>query len=252
MPVATSCLTCGAAVFETPSRVARGMGKYCSVPCFRASAGYRKQVRAALPGTIYGIAQRVGVSMDTVRDQLVGLQRIGECHAARLVESDNRGRGLPRMVLLFEAGAGSDPADPIMPRAQLAHYFRKLILDSMPGTQSRLITVTGHSQASMSRIVAELHGAGLCHISGWRRAKAGPVMPVYAAGTGVDKPCRIVPYTSAERSARYMARAERRGTIDAIRARYAAAARTKTMTKTGDPLINALFGRRPAATKEAV
>lgn len=241
------CITCGEPFNQCPAKIAAGEAKYCSLECFHASVGYRRQVRAALPGTINEIVERTSVTADTVRDQLVGLQRRGECHAARLVHVPlaERGRGTPMMALVYEPGPGGDPDAPTAPRAQLAYFFRKAILAAMPGSQMQLVDRTGQSQGSMSRVVREMQAAGQCHIIRWRRAKAGPAYPVYAAGAGVDRPCRIVPFTSAERDERYKKKLERRGLLGQLRAREAVNQRAVTLRKRGDPLVNALFGRRP-------
>ncbi len=82
---ACTCRTCGATFNRCPAKQANGEGKYCSTGCRAAAAGYRNQVRAALPGTIADIAAHSSVAIETVRDQLVGLQKRGEAHAARLV-----------------------------------------------------------------------------------------------------------------------------------------------------------------------
>lgn len=242
-----TCLTCGTAFSIIPAKAAAGDGKYCSVPCRAASAGYRRQVRAALPGTIADIVKRTGVAIDTVRDQLVGLQKRGEAHVARLVDvpTAERGRGTPKFALWFESGPGFDPDMPLNPRAALAYMNKLVLLKAMPGSQSELVKRTGHSQGGASRMVGELHAAGKCHIVRWRRAKAGPAIPVYAAGAGVDKPCNVVPMTSTERSRRYMKKLERRGGLPELHARWAAAARQRNLIKRGDPLVAALFGRAP-------
>ncbi len=251
---ACTCLACGACFNSPPGDVERGSGKYCSMACRSEAAGYRRQVRNALPGTIADIRDRTGVREDTVRDQLVSLQKRGEAHAGGLVPIplEKRGRGTPKMAVLYAAGAGGDPEAPVALRAQLAYYSRKLLLEHMPGSQAQLVERTGHSQGGTSRMLAELHAAGKCHIIRWRRAKRGTAYPVYAAGPGKDSVCNIRPMTSAERSARYLKKLDRLGLLEQLRKRNAADQRAVTLRKRGDPLINALFGKGRAATKEGV
>ncbi len=139
-----------------------------------------------------------------------------------------------------------------MPRAALAHLYRQHILAAMPGTQSELVERTGLSVGNISRISAELHGAGKCHIIRWRRGVRGGPVAVLAAGAGVDRVCKVENYTRAEVSARYIKRLAKRGQLDQLRARNAANQRSVTLRKRGDPLINALFGKSRAETKEVV
>lgn len=239
-----TCRTCGATFNRCPAKQANGEGKYCSVDCRNSAAGYRNQVRAALPGTIADIAQRSDVSVETVRDQLVGLQKRGEAHAARLipVPSEVRGQGAPCFAIWYDAGAGANADIPLMPRAALAHLYRQHILAAMPGTQSQLVDRTGLSQGNISRISAELHAAGKCHIARWRRGVRGGPVPVFASGEGIDRVCKVENYTRAEVCARYKKRLEKHGLMDQHRARLAANQRAVTLRKRGDPLINALFG----------
>lgn len=230
-----------------PSVAARGDKKMCSAECRAAGNGYRLHVKAALPGALSEIVARTGLRPDTLRYQLMVMMQRGDCHVARLAEAPpDRGRCVPRFELYFEAGASEDPGVPRTLREALSYYCKKSIVAAMPGTQRQIIERTGLPQSSVSRLMGELREAGACHILRWRRAKLGPPMPVFIAGPGKDRPCRIEPMTSAERSARYMRKAERTGLIDLLRAKNAAAQRAKTMRKRGDPLVNALFGRRPA------
>ena len=249
--VAVVCQACAGTFNRTPGKLANGEGKYCSSKCRSDLAGYRGQVRAALPGTIADIAARSGVSIETVRDQLVALQKRGEAHPAWLdvVPADNRGRGTPAFAAVYEAGPGSDPDMPLLPRAVLAHLYRKRILEQMPGTQTQLRERTGLSVGNISRVTAELHSAGKIHITRWRRGVRGGPVPVYAAGAGTDRKCAIENYTRAEVCARYIKRHAKRGTLEQYRARMAANQRAVTLRKQGDPLVNALFGRVTA--KEA-
>lgn len=248
---ACTCLGCGGTFQRVPSEIAIGKGKFCSMACKRDVFGFRRQVRDALPGTVADIVERAGVSEQVARRQLVNLQKDGEAHASHLVRLPSTGkRGGCLTAIWYEAGPGSDPDVPHEPRAAHVYLVRKALLKAMPGTQMELLERIGSTRGSMPRLIAELHQAGRCYISSWKKGAAGAPAAVYSAGLGKDRKCNLVPLTVTQKNRRYKKRLEKRGLLDAYRARNAAQQRAVTLHKRGDPLINALFGKGRAANKE--
>lgn len=247
---ACTCNTCGATFNLVPAAVAAGKGKFCSTKCRHAGLGFRRQVRAALPGTVADISTRSGIADGVVRRQLVRLQAVGEAHPSHLVKLPSTGKqGGCLTAIWYGAGPCEDPAMPTDVRPAHVYLVRKELLASMPGTQVELIARTGSTPGSMPRLIAELHEAGLCHISSWKKGGGRAPTAIYSAGVGKDRVCGLTPLTKSQVNQRYKKRLAKRGLLDEYRARQAEAQRAVTLRKRGDPLINALFGRGPAASK---
>lgn len=114
-----------------------------------------------------------------------------------------------------------------------------------PGTVADLAERTGLAYNTVWRHIRDLHAAGECHITPeWKRTQhGGAFVPTYAAGPGVDAPCRLKPFNSAQLSKRYRTKKRKDGSWHELlalnRARWAA----KRASFTKDPLLAALFYR---------
>ncbi len=248
-----TCCTCGATFNLVPAAVAAGKGKFCSTKCRHAGLGFRRQVRAALPGTLADIAERSGIAAGVVRRQLVRLQVAGQAHPSHLVKLQSTGKqGGCLTAIWYEVGPCKDQDMPTDVRPAHVYLVRKELLAAMPGTQVELIARTGSTQGSMPRLIAELHGATLYHISGWKKGGGRAPTAIYSAGAGKDRVCGLVPLTKSQVNQRYKKRLAKRGLLDEYRARQAETQRAVTLRKRGDPLINALFGKSRSASKESV
>ena len=242
-----ACLNCGKVRNVVPADIANGKGKFCSMACKQEMCGFRRQVRAALPDTAAGIAERIGIDPAVVRRQLTRLQQMGEAHASRLVPLPAKAtRGGNNSAIWYEAGRGDDPAVPHEPRPAHVYLARREILAAMPATMVELIERTSASSCSMSRILRQLHGERRCHIGGWKKGGSGIPTPVYYAGDGTDHNCGLKRLTKAQANKRYKKNLIRRGLYADYLQRNAAQQRAATLRKRGDPLVNALFGKRTA------
>ena len=113
------------------------------------------------------------------------------------------------------------------------------------GTVADLAKRTGLAYNTVWRHIKAMHEAGECHITpDWKRTPGGGAfVPTYAAGPGVDAPCRLKPYTTAQLSTRYRRKRRKDGSWQELlalnRARWAA----KRASFKKDPLLAALFYR---------
>lgn len=118
-----------------------------------------------------------------------------------------------------------------------------------PGTVADLAKLTGLAYNTVWRWVKEMHAQGECHITpAWKRTPGGGAfVPTYAAGPGVDAPCRLKPYTQAQLSTRYRKKKRKDGSWQELlalnRARWAA----KRASYKKDPLLAALY--KPKTTE---
>lgn len=119
-----------------------------------------------------------------------------------------------------------------------------------PGTVADLAKRTGLAYNTVWRHMQAMHAAGECHITPqWKRIPGGGAfVPTYAAGPGVDAPCRLKPFTNAQLSTRYRTRRRKDGSWQELlalnRARWAA----KRASYKKDPLLAAMF-YRPITTE---
>lgn len=134
-----------------------------------------------------------------------------------------------------------------MPTAANGHELNRAarkaaIMAALPGAQFEVIARTRWTQSMVQRLMRQYHAAGELHIIGWsRRAHGGPPVPTFAAGTGVDKPCRIKPDHPNVKARRYYRKLCASGDVQEKlakkRAQYWADKRQP------DPLVAAFFGK---------
>lgn len=151
------------------------------------------------------------------------------------------GAGRPRKV-------GGGPVQGNVNREML-----KLAIAEKPGNLPQLEARTKLGKTTVWRWVTDMHEAGEVHITLWTRTRdGGPFKATYSAGPGVDAPCNIKPYSEAQKSKRFYKKVkEKRDELRHVRA--AALANADRMSKTRDPIIEALFGpARRSTTTEAV
>lgn len=243
--VACNCAHCGASFGIIPAKAKDGDGKFCSDECRREGAGYRQKIIAAMPGTLDEIVKRTGCMVDTVRKQIKSMMRRGHCQPIGLDKGPvTRGRGVPLHEVVFAVDIG--PPDPNVPsnvRLTLTWLYGKMILEAMPGAQSKIIKATGLSQSCVSRILSQLHADGKCFIMRWKKGKQGHHIAVFKRGSGKDATEKPANLTRIEVGRRFRERSIKSGHMEIVRERNNAAARTKHMIQNGDTLINALFGR---------
>ena len=243
--IACECAYCGTKFGVIPARAAQGDGTYCTDECRKEGSGYKLKIKAAMPGTLQEIVDRTGCMVDTVRKQIKVMMRKGHCHPIGLVKGpESRGQGVPVHEVLFAMDIG--PQEPNVPsnvRKTLTWLYGKEILRNMPNSQQNIIKKTGFCQSLVSRVVADLHKSGQCHIVRWKKGKQGKHMPVFKSGPGKDAVDNLVNLTSKEIDERFRQRSIKSGHMQVVRERANAAARTKHMMQNGDTLINALFGR---------
>lgn len=211
-----------------------------------APPGYRHVIERALPGTLAQLVDKSGMSIALVRKWVRVMRADGACHVGAW-ERGQGGRGELRVAQVFVAGPGADVplvagvehADIVLKRDRC----RDMVQAALPGSRMDLMAKTGLSKGTVCRWVKTLHTAGLIHITKWKRPAKGPFMPIYAEGAGVDAVCKLKHFTTAEKATRYRGKARNNGTwaerTRQQRGRYWAA----KAGKTGDPLVNALFGR---------
>lgn len=250
--VKCTCFACGSSFGVVPARAALGDGKYCSDECRNEYIGYKRMIKAVLPCTMRQMTQRATVTIDTARKIVRRALETGEWHASGLVNEDRRiGRGASVYALIYDLGPGTDPDLPRNTRDALTHYYKQLILASMPGCQITLRERTGLRQSTISRLVRELHDERKCHIGSWKSAKRGRRMARYKAGPGKDAVDNFIPLSSTEINARYKAKLARSGRLEQAMERWAANSRAAKARRKGDPLVNALFGKPADRLKEA-
>jgi hypothetical protein len=124
---------------------------------------------------------------------------------------------------------------------------RDMVKAALPGTPPEIMATTKLARTTVWRHLKDLLEAGECHIAPeWKRtAGGGPFVPTYAAGEGVNAPCKLKPFTEAQKSRRYRSAARKDGRwqlrLAATRDRWAADHRTFAH----DPLLAALFAAKP-------
>lgn len=98
---------------------------------------------------------------------------------------------------------------------------RATIKAALPGTKGQIVKKTGLSMATSIKWVDRLHKDGEIHIARWKaHPRAGPAMPVYVAGPGVDAVCDLVHLTKQQIRERFEKKAEADGRMDKRRAMW--------------------------------
>lgn len=186
-----------------------------------------------------------------VRHWVKAFRADGTCHVGGW-NRGHHGAGRANVEPVFMAGPGPDV--PLLEGEDEVRLgrdrYRDLVLAAMPGSRSEIAAATSMSRGSAGKWIDQLHDEGKCHIGAWKRPEKGPRMPVYFAGEGKDKSCTLKVFTEAEKSKRFRKKARADGRWEernaVLRARYAADAAPRRR----DPIMDALFGRRPTASRE--
>jgi hypothetical protein len=108
------------------------------------------------------------------------------------------------------------------------------LLRAMPATRTELREKTYISRSSVTRALKAMHEAKWCYVGGWVRSDGcGPHLPVYFAGPGKDKPCKLKPTTTAERQKKCRAKAVKDGRRELQLAKDRLRKKVKRLSKVG-------------------
>lgn len=135
--------------------------------------------------------------------------------------------------------------------------FRVLVERALPGTYAQIMEKSGLPKSTVKRWIKIMRAERVVYVSRWLRSegmpgRGGQFMPHFVAGSRDDVPCKLKAYTSAETSTTFRKKVRADGRIAELRARNNSKKVANRSAKRCDPLVAALFGRRPAATKEVV
>lgn len=250
--VMTECQTCGTHFPAHLCKLERGFRKYCSEHCRHESNGFRRMVLAALPSTPSKLCAQFNLPNKTIQRILRRGMDSGDCHIVKMVRIDGTPpRNTSPYEMYFKPGA-----KPIV--STLPDNFKEVqrllimhvILGAMPGIQSEIRAKTGLSQASVCVAIQELRQRSACHITSWCRHGTGGAVAVFRAGKHKDAICRIKNFTKNEIFDRYLKKLKKNGLLEDYRRRAASRQAIRTKRKSGDPFINALFGK-PSERKAA-
>lgn len=124
---------------------------------------------------------------------------------------------------------------------------------ALPGTLGDISERSGVQLSTVVRWLRIMRDAGECHIGGWERTSGtgGPIKAVYVLGPGKDAKCTLKRLSTATYSARHRAKTRKDGRREHVLAKNRSDYWADRAKVQGDPLILALFGRAPAASKEA-
>lgn len=213
------CITCAKQFKVYAYRSEEGYGKFCSDACRRSGWGYQLAVKAVLPATVAQIVDKTGINALLVRKIITALYRRGEAHGVCMVSSGRPAkRSVPSKDVLHASGPSSDPDMPRGIREVRDYFIKNMILGAMPNTLQRIADKIDLPRSTVCVHLKKLREDNRCHIIGWRRAVQGDPIARWGAGHGKDKPCNIVPMTQKERTARFLAKAEKKGRMDELRA----------------------------------
>lgn len=250
--VMTECQTCGTHFPAHQCKLEKGFRKYCSPQCRHESNGFRRIVLAALPSTPSKLCAQFKLPNKTIQRILRRGMDNGDCHMVKLVRIEGTpARNTSPYEMHFKPG--QKPIVSVLPdNFKEAHRLLILhvVLGAMPAIQSEIRAKTGLSQASVCVAIQELRKQGACYITGWRRHGTGGAVAVFRAGKHKDAICRIQNFTRAEIFERYLKKLKKDDRLEDYRHRAASRQAIRTKRKTGDPFINALFGK-PSERKAA-
>ena len=116
------------------------------------------------------------------------------------------------------------------------------VLGGMPGTPLQISLATHITRQSVSFWARRFVAAGEAHIVSWTGYRGKKAVPVYAVGAGKNVP-RPKKMTQNQRGARCRANAKQDGRWELKLEKARTARAVKNTIRTGDPLVNALFGR---------
>lgn len=134
----------------------------------------------------------------------------------------------------------------------VARAQEKAILAMLPAAQPEIMEKLGMTKAMTNWRTMRMRKQGLMHVGDWKRTESvdGSYQPIFHASKGKDVPCPFVPLSNKDRTQRYVKKMksteEGRDKMETRRARTRALYHAAKARKTGDPLVAALFGRRPA------
>lgn len=244
------CLGCGKPISVPPSRAARGAGMTCSMACRLETYGFGARIRAAMPATMSSIAEQARVEVEVVRANVKRLLRAGTAHVSGFHDRGlDAGRGVPRFECIISLGPQTDPEMPVSTRDAVTLHTKRLVLSAMPGRAQAIVHKLGMTTSSVSRMLQQLHADEQCHITGWYRPAKGAPLPIFTAGPGKDKPCRIKSFTGAEKSRRYVAKLKKSGEWDRRASKVRSYYWKNKAASQGDTLVSALFGRASSKQK---
>lgn len=244
----TPCLVCKKLFRVPPSAAARGKGHTCSAACASEIRGYGRPIRAALPGTVRGIAARTHLTESCVCEQLGNMIRAGICKVAGFERNTLKAvSGAPTLVPIIALGVSLDPDMPLDMRAAVTRYTRGLIVAAMPGRAPDIADALFMPGASVLNAIKAMSADGLCHIGAWVASKRGRPTAVYHKGAGVDAIDNVPRMTRAEICARFKKRIKGTDRLDLLRSKN----RSAHWEKKAVAKANTWFGALPGAnTKE--
>lgn len=251
-PIDSNCQTCGKIFKAYQCKVEAGFGKFCSVDCRHESNGFKGFVLEALPSTASKLCERFKLPNKTIQRILRRGVDSGECHIVKLVRIEGK---VSRNTSPYEFWIKPGPKPIVSTLPDAFKEAQKLlithvILGAMPAIQSNIKKTTGLSQASVCVAIQQLRSEGRCYITTWQKRGTGGAVAVFDAGKHEDFTCIIENFTKREISERYFAKLSKNGELEEYRRRTARNQSIRTRIKSGDNLINALFGR-PSKRKVA-
>lgn len=251
--VMTECQTCGTHFPAHQCKLEQGFRKYCSPACRHESNGFRRMVLAALPSTPSKLCAKFNLPNKTIQRILRRGMDNGDCHMVKMVRIEGiPPRNTSPYEMLFKPG--SKPIVSILPENfKEAHRLLILhvILGAMPDIQSEIRKTTGLSQASVCVGIQELRKQHRCYITTWRKNGTGGAVAVFRVGNHKDATCGIKNFTKREIFLRYLKKLKKNGLLEDYRHRAAGRQAIRAKRKSGDPFINALFGKPAERLKAA-
>lgn len=183
----TPCLVCKKMFRVAPSAARRDKGHTCSAACANEIRGFGRQMRAALPGTVRGIAAQARLRESTVRDYLGNMIRAGKCKIVGFERNCLTGLpGASTWVPVIALGLSLDPKMPLDMRGAVTYHTRKLILAAMPGRSPDIAAQLDMPATSILYTIRQMRSEGLCHIGKWQANHRGMPVAVFRRGKGID------------------------------------------------------------------
>jgi DNA-binding MarR family transcriptional regulator len=252
-PLNVECQTCGKTFPAHQCKLEQGFRKYCSPACRHESNGFRRRVLAALPSSPSRLSEQFKLPTKTIQRILKRGIEEGICHMVKLVRVEGE---VPRNTSPYEFWVKPNPRSivSILPEEfKEAHkiLLPHVILGAMPAIQSEIRRKTGLSQSSVCVAIQQLRKEGRCYITKWKRNGTGGAVAVFKAGKHKDATCKIENFTKREIFERYLKKLHKNGELEDYRRRAASRQAIRTKRKSGDPFINALFGKPADRLKEA-
>lgn len=248
--VIVPCAHCGTPKRQWQADIDAGAGKYCSTKCQAEGQSRYPEILAALPGTLEGVAQRIGADSVTVAHAARRLCPAGRMHASSIVRVErDDGVRARSFAVVFSAGPSPFEVPPLTAREALTFFIDRMIVESMPGTMKKIVDKTGLPESTVIKRIREMKttdqatGVQRFHIWRWKAPRGkGHHAAVYSAGPGKD--AKQPPALSQkDRYAAWVKKLRKTGKIEVL---YAKARERRVYRKirqqTGDPLISALFG----------